>query len=208
MLPGKAEPDRYPFNVAAFRDGLDLEVRANVTFFVGENGSGKSTLLEAVAKCCGFNPLGGGRDQQVQTHDDSVDLASTLRLSWLPKATEGFFMRAKASSTSRPISTRSRPSSATAVGRYTSNPTANPLGAVRQPVRSRHLHPRRARGRALTAEAAFVSENHSRPRGRRPSPVPDCESFADPARLSRSDAAELDSDRSTRCSTRKPSTTS
>jgi predicted ATPase len=95
MLPGKAEPNRYPFNVAAFRDGLDLEVRANVTFFVGENGSGKSTLLEAVAKCCGFNPLGGGRDQQVQTRDDSSDLASTLRLSWLPKATEGFFMRAE-----------------------------------------------------------------------------------------------------------------
>jgi predicted ATPase len=66
-----------------------------VTFFVGENGSGKSTLLEAVAKCCGFNPEGGGRDHHFRTRDDAVDLASALRLSWMPKVTDGFFMRAE-----------------------------------------------------------------------------------------------------------------
>jgi len=66
-----------------------------VTFFVGENGSGKSTLLEAIAKCCGFNARGGGRDHQAQAPQESDALAGALRLSWLPKATDGFFMRAE-----------------------------------------------------------------------------------------------------------------
>ena len=95
LLPDKTDPSRYPFNIPVLRDGLDLELRASVTFFVGENGSGKSTLLEAVAKCCGFNPEGGGRDHQFQTRDESGDLASALRLSWSPKVTDGFFMRAE-----------------------------------------------------------------------------------------------------------------
>ena len=95
ILPDKADRTRHPFNIEAFRDGLDLELRSNVTFFVGENGSGKSTLLEAVARCCGFNVQGGGRDHQAQTGDDRDDLASALRLSWLPKVTDGFFMRAE-----------------------------------------------------------------------------------------------------------------
>jgi predicted ATPase len=95
LLPEKADPTRYPFNVPAFRDGLDLEVKSRVTFFVGENGSGKSTLLEALARCSGFNVQGGGRDQAAQAEDHPDDLAGALRLSWQPKATEGFFMRAE-----------------------------------------------------------------------------------------------------------------
>jgi predicted ATPase len=95
LLPDKADPSRHPFNIQAFTNGLDLEFRSNVTFFVGENGSGKSTLLEAVAKCCGFNPEGGGRDHHFQTRADSDDLAGALRLSWLPKVADGFFMRAE-----------------------------------------------------------------------------------------------------------------
>ena len=90
----KADPTRHPFNVEALR-GLDLELGSSVTFFVGENGSGKSTLLEAVAQCCGFNVHGGGRDHQAQSADNRDDLAGALRLSWLPKATDGFFMRAE-----------------------------------------------------------------------------------------------------------------
>ncbi len=95
MLPERADPRRHPFDIPAFREGLDLELRSKVTFFVGENGSGKSTLLEAVAKCCGFNVHGGGRDQQARSDDDADNLAGALRLSWLPKVTEGFFMRAE-----------------------------------------------------------------------------------------------------------------
>ena len=95
MQPEKVQADRHPFNVEAFRGGIDLELRKNVTFFVGENGSGKSTLLEALASCCGFNAEGGGRDHLFQTRTEKAGLAEALRLSWLPKVTDGFFMRAE-----------------------------------------------------------------------------------------------------------------
>jgi predicted ATPase len=95
LLPDKAEPSRYPWNVRAFSHGVDLELRSNVTFFVGENGSGKSTLLEAIAECCGFNPEGGNRDHHFATFGDRSALAGALRLAWLPKVTEGFFLRAE-----------------------------------------------------------------------------------------------------------------
>lgn len=66
-----------------------------MTFFVGENGSGKSTLLEAVAECCGFSPEGGGRDHHRAVFADRSPLAQALKLAWLPKVTEGFFLRAE-----------------------------------------------------------------------------------------------------------------
>lgn len=94
-LPDKMDLSRYPFNVRAFSRGIDLGFRSNVTFFVGENGSGKSTLLEAIAECCGFNPEGGNRDHHFASFADRSDLAQALRLSWLPKVTEGFFLRAE-----------------------------------------------------------------------------------------------------------------
>jgi predicted ATPase len=85
----------YPFNVRALSQGVDLTFRSNVTFFVGENGAGKSTLLEAIAECCGFNPEGGNRDHHYATFADRTALAQALRLSWSPKVTEGFFLRAE-----------------------------------------------------------------------------------------------------------------
>src|SRR5437763_10405485 len=94
-LPERFDRTTYPFNLLAFSRGIDLEFLTNVTFFVGENGSGKSTLLEALAECCGFNPEGGNRDHHRATFADRSDLAQALRLSWLPKVTEGFFMRAE-----------------------------------------------------------------------------------------------------------------
>lgn len=89
------DSSRYLFNVRAFSGGIDLGLRSNVTFFVGENGSGKSTLLEAIAECCGFNPEGGNRDHHFATFGDRSDLAKALQLSWMPKVTEGFFLRAE-----------------------------------------------------------------------------------------------------------------
>ena len=94
-VPEKIDPTRYPFNIRAFSHGIELAFRSKVTFFVGENGSGKSTLLEALAECCGFNPEGGNRDHHRATFADRSPLAQALRLSWLPKVTEGFFMRAE-----------------------------------------------------------------------------------------------------------------
>ncbi len=94
-LPEKLDATGYPFNIPAFAHGIDLALRTNVTFFVGENGSGKSTLLEALADCCGFNPEGGNRDHRREALADRTELAQALRLSWFPKVAEGFFMRAE-----------------------------------------------------------------------------------------------------------------
>lgn len=94
-LPETFDRTRYPFNVPAFAHDIDIALEARVTFFVGENGSGKSTLLEALAECCGFAPEGGSRDHQREQMADRSELARALRLSWQPKATEGFFLRAE-----------------------------------------------------------------------------------------------------------------
>jgi predicted ATPase len=94
-LADRVDASRYPFNLPVFSHGIDIEITSNITFFVGENGSGKSTLLEAIAENCGFNPEGGSRDHRFAEHEDSSDLACALHLSWLPKVTDGFFMRAE-----------------------------------------------------------------------------------------------------------------
>jgi predicted ATPase len=92
---GQFDITRYPFNIPALAGGINLAFRTNVTLLVGENGSGKSTLLEALAECCGFNPEGGNRDHYRATFADRSELAQSLRLSWFPKVTEGFFLRAE-----------------------------------------------------------------------------------------------------------------
>ena len=94
-LPDKFDRSRFPFSLPAFSSEIDLAFRTPVTLFVGENGSGKSTLLEAVAECCGFNPEGGNRDHHRAVFADRSQLAQALRLSWMPKVTEGFFLRAE-----------------------------------------------------------------------------------------------------------------
>ena len=93
--PEKMTGSEFPFDIPAFRQGIALDIPSPVTFFVGENGSGKSTLLESLAEICGFNPEGGNRDHYREAREDRSELAKALRLSWLPKITEGFFMRAE-----------------------------------------------------------------------------------------------------------------
>lgn len=95
LMADRFDSSRYPFNISAFSHGIDIEITSNVTFLMGENGSGKSTLLEAIADNCCFNSEGGSRDHRFLEHKDRSDLASALRLSWLPKVTDGFFMRAE-----------------------------------------------------------------------------------------------------------------
>ncbi|WP_433751966.1 AAA family ATPase [Paenibacillus amylolyticus] len=87
--------DQYPFDIPAIRSLERLELTNNVTFFVGENGSGKSTLLEGIAHQCGFNTAGGGRNNTYETHASESSLGNYLRLAWLPKITNGFFMRSE-----------------------------------------------------------------------------------------------------------------
>ncbi|HEY3998617.1 MAG TPA: AAA family ATPase [Candidatus Xenobia bacterium] len=92
---GRAGPDEYPWNLAAIQRLLRIPFDTAVTFFVGENGSGKSTLLEAIAAQCGFNLQGGGRNANFKTREEDVALADMLVLSWQPKVTSGFFLRAE-----------------------------------------------------------------------------------------------------------------
>lgn len=85
----------YPFSIPAIKGMEELNISKNVTFFVGENGSGKSTLLEAIAYQIGFNKAGGSQNNRFEIADTVSDLGDYLRLSWLPKMNNGFFLRAE-----------------------------------------------------------------------------------------------------------------
>ncbi|WP_418888882.1 HAD-IA family hydrolase [Paenibacillus apiarius] len=87
--------DRYPFHVPVIQHLDTLQIRKNVTFFVGENGSGKSTLVEAITYQCGFNTAGGGRNNQYELESSEARLGDYIRLSWMPKVNQGFFLRAE-----------------------------------------------------------------------------------------------------------------
>jgi len=95
-IEGRGEAKRFPFDLPIFASGsLVLEFRRPVALFVGENGTGKSTLLEAIAANCGFNPTGGNRNHAYGREAPMAELAGAMRLSWLPRMTKGFFMRAE-----------------------------------------------------------------------------------------------------------------
>lgn len=87
--------DTYPFSIPAVKQLHDLKLDHSVTFFVGENGSGKSTLLEAIADKCEFNTAGGGRNNSFEVHASKSVLGDYIRLAWMPKITNGFFLRAE-----------------------------------------------------------------------------------------------------------------
>ncbi|MCG7386803.1 AAA family ATPase [Paenibacillus sp. ACRRY] len=95
MMDKVENPKKYPFDIPAIQSLERLEFRNNITFFVGENGSGKSTLLEGIAHQCGFNTGGGGRNNVFEMHASESSLGDYLRLAWLPKITNGFFMRSE-----------------------------------------------------------------------------------------------------------------
>lgn len=85
----------YPFSIPALKSLNSLSFRTNVTFLVGENGSGKSTLLEAIAYQSGFNTAGGGKNNYYDVDASHSILGDHIRLSWMPKITNGFFLRAE-----------------------------------------------------------------------------------------------------------------
>jgi predicted ATPase len=87
--------DQYPFNIPTIKHLDRISLNKNVTFFVGENGSGKSTLLEAIAYQCGFNTSGGSRNNQYELVSSEAKLGNFIRLSWMPKVNNGFFLRAE-----------------------------------------------------------------------------------------------------------------
>jgi len=85
----------YPFSIPSIKNLDQLNLHSKVTFFVGENGSGKSTLLEAIADKCEFNTAGGGKNNYYEVDASESALGDYIRLSWLPKITNGFFLRAE-----------------------------------------------------------------------------------------------------------------
>ena len=85
----------YPFNIPTLRSIDSIDITNNITFFVGENGSGKSTLLESIAYKAGFAIKGGGRNAILHSDLDDLSLESIITLSWFPKITNGFFLRAE-----------------------------------------------------------------------------------------------------------------
>src|SRR6185312_9888824 len=92
--------DSYLRHIASLNKGLQIELKVNVTFFVGENGSGKSTLLEAIAEQTGFSLRGGNRNHNFNTGHRfggyEAPLANHLQLGWTPRRIyDGFFMRAE-----------------------------------------------------------------------------------------------------------------
>jgi predicted ATPase len=94
------EDGSYLQDIPSLNKGLQLRLKKNVTFFVGENGSGKSTLLEGIAEKCGFNLRGGNRNHNLNTgyRFDGYEspLTRGLELTWTPRRiNEGFFMRAE-----------------------------------------------------------------------------------------------------------------
>jgi predicted ATPase len=89
------DPKAYPFTIPAIRELDSLSFKENVTFLVGENGSGKSTLLEAIAYQCEFNLAGGGKNNYYDVDASQSILGEHIRLSWMPKITNGFFLRAE-----------------------------------------------------------------------------------------------------------------
>jgi hypothetical protein len=90
-----ADFQTYPFTVPAIRELEFLHFDSPVIFFVGENDSGKSTLLEAIAYQCGFNTAGGGRNNAHEVDSAHAALGDFIRLSWMPKVAQGFFLRAE-----------------------------------------------------------------------------------------------------------------
>jgi predicted ATPase len=96
FIPERVKPDEFPFTIPAFQRGkLQLDFERPITIIVGENGTGKSTLLEAIAVQCGFNITGGNRNHVFGRELNDAPAANAMRLSWLPRITRGFFMRAE-----------------------------------------------------------------------------------------------------------------
>ena len=72
-------PQDFPFSLPFIRNGLDIRLKSNVTFFVGENGIGKSTLLEAIADKCNFNVAGGNRNHNYDFCVETLETADSIQ---------------------------------------------------------------------------------------------------------------------------------
>jgi predicted ATPase len=91
-----ADKNAYPANVPVIAaGGFDLKFTRNVTILMGDNGIGKSSIIEAIAANCRFS-LSGGNRNYVLLNTQTETLSRHMKFSWLPKITNGYFVRAEA----------------------------------------------------------------------------------------------------------------
>lgn len=92
---GARKAGAYPFNLPVVRKFKTIELRAAVTFLVGENGSGKSTMLEAIAAGVGSVAVGGEDVSRDESLAHARRLGAQLKFVWNKKTGRGFFLRAE-----------------------------------------------------------------------------------------------------------------
>jgi predicted ATPase len=90
----------YPYCLPFLRGGFEIEFEKPITIIIGENGTGKSTVLEGIAALAGYDEAGGDKGYRPVGHSRALEimggrLADSLRASWLPKITSGWFFRAE-----------------------------------------------------------------------------------------------------------------
>jgi predicted ATPase len=89
------EQSQFPFCVRSIQAFDNVDLSAQVTFFVGENGSGKSTLLEALAYLTEIVNIGYTSVALDPTLVAQRDFGNCLRLAWSKRTRQGFFLRAE-----------------------------------------------------------------------------------------------------------------
>jgi predicted ATPase len=95
LKPSARRRQDFPFSLPLVRQFAPIELRAPVTFLVGENGSGKSTLLEALATGVGSVAVGGDDLPRDATLQRARALARLMQFTWQHKTARGFFLRAE-----------------------------------------------------------------------------------------------------------------
>ena len=98
VLAERIDRKAFPFDTLKFLTStFAIEFKSPITIIVGENGSGKSTLIEALAVASGFNVFGGSQHHRGFGADGDLPnaLGAAMRLSWLPRVRNGFFLRAE-----------------------------------------------------------------------------------------------------------------
>lgn len=92
----KIEQNSYIRRIPSIRFLHEINLKENITFFVGENGTGKSTLLESIAVSYGLNPEGGNKNinfSTMNTHSDLHQAMTVIKGPFRPKSS--YFLRAE-----------------------------------------------------------------------------------------------------------------
>jgi predicted ATPase len=73
---------------------VDIQLRAPLTFLIGENGSGKTTLLEAIAARCAIRPGGGHSYAETEDDREATAISAAVEVTFGGRRPKGLFLRA------------------------------------------------------------------------------------------------------------------